>query len=1119
MIFKHLLSILGFALIANSAGATLNEPGKSAMASGHWVKIRVYDDAIYQLTYNELRNLGFESPERVNVFGYNPTLLLTHDDSKIPADVSLIHTMHCSEYGKLLFFGKGDTDYAPELWNESPTDSYFQHSRHTYSNGATYFLSDVDVTQTELSVIDAPESVSESILTEHTALVYHEDDSTNPVEGGIWFGGTTLSTVRPSETIEFEVARTTGNATMVYGSLLSPENKSNFNYLLAEYSDGITSEAAKGLSANALDGHQVFRNALNFQHLNIPVAEDARKYSVTFKLHPQAANMTGHYMLDFFGLLYKRSNNLSGMNQAMMYFENSDAAKCFALTGIEEGDWHVWDVNMPLQPVVYGMLTEDKQAYGQLAKASKTSPNQVIAFNSSATQPTPEIVGIIDNQNLHALQVPDMVIVTSKLYRQSAEKIAALHNRLQGLDVAVIDQQDIFNEYSSGNISPEGVRRFLSHLYSKAPEKLKGLLLLGPGTYNSAKMINDNMPYVINAEAEAYILCSAVTKAFASDTFFGRFGNRITTGNWLSRGSQMQICAGDINIAVGRVPFMSANEIDSYYAKVEEYLTNIVSYPATGNIILASDYSSSSEEHHLSNAEALVPHFGDKANTTITINRAGYNLSPGKMPLSIVNTNLKRGASLFAYFGHGNPMNIAGSDKDRSYLMNLQSAEKLSNIGKYPIFFIGSCNVAPYNRNHKNLTNALLATRYGGPIAVIASGREVFQKQNQLLGEYLVNELMNARNGEWMGRIWCNAQQATVQIPQSTRDNIVNHLTYNYFGDPAIPYYGETHYVTLETPTGNLLTMNSSATISGSVINDVGAIDADFNGFVKLTVYEVPEVKTNILGSNGGSNLYYEQVTCDQEVIGQFDGEVRNGKFDVTFIVPATVKSGVHRIQAYAYSNDGKYRGLGCLSDVSFNDNADDISKPAKDATVIRSFAVRGGEGIIAGDEAVLVAEVYMPSGMATANSLKSAVTLTVDGNVSTHLENSTRIQEKDVYVVEYALRNLSFGKHSASLSILDGNGDWCDASLDFIIDNSPAATLSASVDEDGVNFEIATSIGSDASKLLLVERLNGEMAVSKPMTDRSETISLPAGAYRAYVQLSGKNVVTSTPKIEIIVE
>lgn len=1109
----HILLTLCLSTLAPGAGAALSEPATSLMANGHWVKVRVQNDAVYELTYDELRGLGFSNPEKVCVFGYNPTLLLTHNDGKIPADMAPIYTLHSSAHGKILFYGKGDTDFAPELWELPATQSY-HHVKHMYSPGATYFLSDVDCEQPELSRSEAPLMAEGlKVLTDHTSLVYHEEDLLNIAEGGCWFTGLTINSARSSETHSFEITKPSASAaTLVYSGMMSPTSRNKKNILLASLSGNITSEAATGNEADILPSHTTYTRSMNRQNLNIPLTDGTASYDVTFTIHPEAAPMENGAMLDFFGLLYKRDNNVSGSTQLHMYFENWDAAKPFSLTGMQTGDWRVWNVQEPMTPVEFDNVEEGGVNYYALKKAVKYYPNDVIAFNVAATQPKPEVISAVANQNLHALEVPDLVIVTNRLFHASAEKIAALHKRLRGLDVAVVDQQQIFNEYSSGNISAEGVRRFMSHMYSKNPEKLKGLLLLGPATYNQALQINDDAPYVVTAECEYYAAANKVTTAYASDTFFGRFDPLVTSGNWAGRGEQLQIMASTPKVAVGRVPLMSASEIDAYYRKVEEYITRPDDYCGLGNVLMASDYSSANEEHHLTNAESIASTYGDKAGKSITITRAASNLISAKdnaMVKSITKSALSRGASFFAYFGHGSTNSISGSNTSVDFLFDLNTTEKLITPGKYPLVYFGTCKVGPYDRTPNNLSNRFLSNANGGAIAVIASGREVFQKQNQELCQYLVQQLQGAESGTWLGNIWCMTQQQGVDVHLASRDNIINHLTYNFLGDPTLPYYGETHNVSI--PQFASMIMTGKNTLSGTVNTLDGNIDKNFNGKVKLYFYDVPELRKNILGNVSSSVYsYVSEVTLDQEIIGEAVGDVRNGNFNVEFFGPVSVKKGTHRIQAYAYSSDGTSRGLGYIDNVAFTDPAGETEQPGGEPTEIRKFAMENG---------ALEAEIYIPSGTASTSLLKSPVMLTIDGETISHVNNIARYEDGGICRISYPLRNPAHGRHTAKISVLDAMGVWTDAECEFSSINIPESTLSASVDGTKVNFEIVSTMANNSEKRLIVEHLNGEPALIRNMASNMESVDLPAGAYRAYVQIKSASAASSTPKVEVFVD
>ncbi|MCM1310438.1 MAG: C25 family cysteine peptidase [Bacteroides sp.] len=1085
------------------------------MASGHWVKIRVHGDSIYQLTYSQLRELGFQNPENVNVFGYAPTLLLTHNENTIPSDLTPVYTLHSPANQKLMFYGKGDTDYAPELW-QSPNANTFSHSKHASSTRATYFLSDAQITPASIGTVNAPVSISSIVLSDHTSIVYHEDDITNFAEGGCWFTGNVINSAHPSETFKFSVSKIADTAaSMYYSGIMTPALGNVNSYLLATYSQEIASEKPEvGFRADPVGTHCVFSRFVKVQDLNIPVVDEQKEYDVTFSVHPEAIEMENGSALDFFALMYQRKNDLNGIGQMHMYFHNYSAASVFKLDGYDE-NIRVWNVKTPQSISEFSLKEKDGSYYGALAKVSVNRPNEVIVFNETYTHPTPEILGLLDNQNLHGMSVPDLLIVTSKPLMDAAYDIADMHRRLQGLDVAVVDQQKIFNEYSSGNTSAEAVRRFVWHLYNKAPEKFRGILMLGAATYNQATLINDNNPYVVTAESENYAISYHVTTAYASDSFFGRPGTLITSGNWSSRGSQMQVLANTGAVAVGRVPLMSPAEIKEYYKKVEEYLVNNDTYGGLGNVLFASDYSTAAEDHHLTNSEDAIKSYGSKSGNDITVTRAASNLCSSRdntVVNTIIRSALSRGVSFFTYFGHGMHSNMGGSNAATDFMFDLTSAPKMSNAGKYPLMYIGSCKVAPHDRTPDNLTAKFLSNANGGAIAVIASGREVFQQHNQTLCSSLIEKLLAANDGDWLGKIWMDAHTERIQFPGAARENVLNHITYNYFGDPALPYRAATHQVALDNATS--IVMTSRNTISGRITNADGITDTDFNGQIKLSIYETPVVKSNVLGNISTAKDYYKTVTLDQDVIGEAIGKVENGVFEISFIGPTSVKTGTHRIQAFAYNNALTCRALGSVNGIEFVENTSEPEIPEAQPTKIRSLSVNEN-----GNTSTLEAEIFIPAGIGAQSSLVSPLKLVIDGESVSQPHNLLSYGDNSTCQLQYPMVDMTHGKHTVQLSVLDAMGIWTDADLEFQINNIPESNLTASVDGQNVAFELSTQMSTDAVKKLIVERLNGDVVLSKEITSTTCDVKLAPGVYRAYVQLRSSSAASSTPKIQLLVD
>ena len=81
---------------------------------------------------------------------------------------------------------------------------------------------------------------------------------------------------------------------------------------------------------------------------------------------------------------------------------------------------------------------------------------------------SPEVVGEVENQNLHALEQKDMIIIAAKAFQTQAERLAEEHRATDGLTVEVVDPQSIYNEFSSGAPDATAYRRFMKMFYDRS---------------------------------------------------------------------------------------------------------------------------------------------------------------------------------------------------------------------------------------------------------------------------------------------------------------------------------------------------------------------------------------------------------------------------------------------------------------------------------------------------------------------------------------------------------------------------------------------------------------------------------------------------------------------------
>ena len=181
---KHILSAITALCIASAASAfdASTYRSSSVLNSGHWVKISTADQGIHQLTYERLRELGFEHPENVQVYGYGAVQFTDHvyaDDQ--PDDLTPTATYHTGD-GRILFFGEADNDL--EYTNETRTNGSYKYRRNYYDTRSYYFLSDcrgaVAVATTDM--LPVAENASEE---SHISVVINDEDNLCPIKGGI----------------------------------------------------------------------------------------------------------------------------------------------------------------------------------------------------------------------------------------------------------------------------------------------------------------------------------------------------------------------------------------------------------------------------------------------------------------------------------------------------------------------------------------------------------------------------------------------------------------------------------------------------------------------------------------------------------------------------------------------------------------------------------------------------------------------------------------------------------------------------------------------------------------------------------------------------------------------
>ena len=179
LIFTLLASALAMAVPPARAYTASYYAPASALGSGRWVRVKVSETGMQQITREQLESWGFSDMSKVSVFGYGGVALARErlsDD--LPDDLPQQPVMVAGD--KLIFFGEASLSHSFAMRDDIET------LRNHYSDGGYYFITD---SRTPMAPATSPFTRSSTDVHNHIHIEYHEDDVQNPADAGAHFFG------------------------------------------------------------------------------------------------------------------------------------------------------------------------------------------------------------------------------------------------------------------------------------------------------------------------------------------------------------------------------------------------------------------------------------------------------------------------------------------------------------------------------------------------------------------------------------------------------------------------------------------------------------------------------------------------------------------------------------------------------------------------------------------------------------------------------------------------------------------------------------------------------------------------------------------------------------------
>lgn len=1002
---------------------------RSVLADGNWVKLSVTEDGMYRLTPKMLGQWGFNDPQKVRVFGYGGKRM---DDvlkaSTFRDDLTQTATKVLSD-GSVVFFAHGSKTV-------SVNNGHYSEMQNIYSKAGYYFVTeDVDG---KLGKYEAPEkgmAGASEPQTSFTALSQHELDRTGPGEVGPQLMGEDF---RYTPTRKFTL-KTPG---------IVPESKVKYEchfaakvFQTAEVHFAANGEATTPTNGNTIramikDGHSwayssFIRGTFPEKGENVEMTVEFRSSSVVYGA-----------WLDYLALSYERKLALP-----------KDGWLGFRLDGggysLEaSGDVTLWDVTDPAAVKSVQFSRDGNNV------SFTTDKGYYVAFNESSKFDSPQVLGILPNQNLHGMEEVEMVIFAPAAYLKEARRIEVLHTRTpENMKVATVDVEQVYNEFSSGAPDIAGLRNFLKMLYDRGAEKgtpLKYALLIGRATYDNRRIAEEsknlNFPTLPAWYTSERTSSLNENEVWGTDDYLGS----------LEDGAGKVVYDDELSIAVGRIPAMSLSMLRTYIDKLYAYVDKSKAGTWKNHIMLMADDEEGGT--FLDDMEYYSKNLNDNSSDQYIFQKVyldAYTFSGGQYPQARKDMfrNFDEGVAWWVYSGHANDHSMTG---EKQFTFTDINSMYLRNV---PFLTAFTCEFLKWDGNNESAGEILFNERYGGTIGVVSATRPAYITYNGYLSDSFAralklrdeqNRLLTA------GQIYRHAKNNIFDRDKTKPSRVKNNnrLRYVFLGDPAMRVTTPSRKIAVDslggTPTGGedfpVVAAKQNVVIKGKVLDLEGNADNSFTGVLSVELFDAETSKS----SNGRGEGKVQPFEAHGDKLFAGNSKVVNGEFSITVPMPGNIADNYRpaALNVYAVSDDGKEEAISVFTDFYIH-GYDDTVEADTIAPKIESFYMNH-EGFAAGNQVhsspMVLAKISDNVGINLSNTgVGNSMAILIDGKETfsdASFYFTPSYDGSPSGELRYPISYLTDGEHTIRLRVWDTSGNFAEAETSFKVKDGLAPDI-----------------------------------------------------------------------------
>ena len=754
-------------------------------------------------------------------------------------------------------------------------------------------------------------------------------------------------------------------------------------------------------------------------------------------------------------------------------------------------DTQIWDVTVPGRP-----LRVEYALVGNTARFTETRRGycEYVAVNTgrlTGTRLSPSR-NAVANQDIHSMEVPDMLIITPSEYEAQARRIAVLHEKHDSMKVHVLTPEKIYNEFSSGTPDIGAWRKCLKMWYDRGEEnghRLRYCLLFG-------RPNNDPLGLTDEVKSNPY----PRLPIWQSPTGFNQ-SQSYSTDDLVAMledatESSFKMSKANLSIGIGRMPVKSEAEARQMVDKLEEYILRPVYGGWRNNMLFVADDGDTAA--HLNQSQTAYTNMRKSGNglgehylyERLYIDGYPREMTPVGYAFPTATEKflkkLNEGVMWINYIGHASP-----SEWTHEKFLTWNDICSLNNK-HLPFLYAATCEFARWDDASVSGAEQMWLNPKSGIIGCYSASRSVYIVKNGPLSDAVAQvALSDTEYGKV--RLGDIVRLSKNTIRESYKDD--NRLRYLLMGDPAMSLPMPTRTVVAEilnqTAIGQddeqvVIGALSKAKVSGSIRKADGTVDEDFNGMLEVVLMDAEQiVETNGNDTGMGKNDGIVSTYNDRKIL-LYKGKasVKDGRWEIEMKLPMEIANNYSPalLNMYAYSTEGEevLEAVGSTEELivyGMDPDADidaDQEGPKIELFTLNNTNFRNGDWV--SPSPMVIAKFTDPSGINLSNgSIGHDISLQLDQykpltDVAEYYE--AEADDPDSGTIMYQLSDIEPGEHTIRLIVWDNANNMSSTTLHFNVAANAAPVI----------YDITTDVNPATTSVnfLLTHDRTAEQAESK---------------------------------------